>query len=300
MKDQADRLREIAKEVKHSKKEMLKEIKHTRIVVVSSGKGGVGKSTIALNLAISLCIKGKKVIIMDADLGTANIDIMLGVIPKYNLFDVVQGRKHLQDIIISGPKGLNIIPGGSGITELANLNKQELQRTLAELGNLDGQFDYLLIDTGAGINQNVVTFLLSADDLIIVTTPEPTSITDAYGLIKTVAGQAQGKIFYLVVNRVESKKEGLQVAERFKQVCQQFLNLKINVLGYVVNEPLVGEGIRRQCPFMEIFPRTQAARNINAIAGNLIKTNSQDTSNSFNYTGIKQFFKKIMGLGILE
>jgi flagellar biosynthesis protein FlhG len=297
MNDQAEKLRQMAMDVKKQiEKEMAQEFKHTRVIVVASGKGGVGKSTLALNIALSLCNQGKKVILMDADLGLANIDIMLGLLPKYNLHHMIQGKKNLKDIIIAGPEGLSIIPGGSGITELANLDENTLKRLLVELGKIDGEFDYMIIDTGAGISNNVISFLLSADDVIFVTTPEPTSMTDAYGMVKAIARRSTGKTFYLVVNRVVDNIEGVLVAEKFKLVCDRFLNLPINILGHVINEPLIGEGIRRQRAFIELFPRSQAAKNIDSIASNLINSNDKGTSKDIRNGGIKRFFKKIIGM----
>jgi flagellar biosynthesis protein FlhG len=298
MNNQADKLRQMAVDVKNQiEKEMAQEFNHTRVIVVASGKGGVGKSTLALNIALSLCDRDKKVILMDADLGLANIDIMLGLLPKYNLHHVVQGKKNLKDIIISGPGGLSIIPGGSGITELANLGENNLKKLLVELGKLDGEYDYMMIDTGAGLSNNVTSFLLSANDVIFVTTPEPTSMTDAYGMVKVIARQSTNKTLYLVVNRVVDNIEGVLVAEKFKLVCEKFLNLHIDVLGHVVNEPLIGEGIRRQRAFIEIFPRSQAAKNINSITSNLINSNNKSSSKDINSGGIKGFFKKIIGMG---
>jgi flagellar biosynthesis protein FlhG len=298
MNNQADKLRQMALDVKNQiEKEMAQEFNHTRVIVVASGKGGVGKSTLALNIALSLCDRDKKVILMDADLGLANIDIMLGLLPKYNLHHVVQGKKNLKDIIISGPGGLSIIPGGSGITELANLGENNLKKLLVELGKLDGEYDYMMIDTGAGLSNNVTSFLLSANDVIFVTTPEPTSMTDAYGMVKVIARQSTNKTLYLVVNRVVDNIEGVLVAEKFKLVCEKFLNLHIDVLGHVVNEPLIGEGIRRQRAFIEVFPRSQAAKNINSITSNLINSNNKSGSKDINSGGIKGFFKKIIGMG---
>lgn len=297
MNDQADKLRQMALDVKNQiEKEMAQEFKHTRVIVVASGKGGVGKSTLALNLALSLCDRGKKVILMDADLGLANIDIMLGLLPKYNLHHMIQGKKDLKDIIIAGPGGLSIIPGGSGITELANMGENSMKRLLVELGKLDGEFDYMMIDTGAGISNNVISFLLSADDVIFVTTPEPTSMTDAYGMVKVIARQSTGKTLYLVVNRVVDNIEGVLVAEKFKLVCGKFLDLHIDILGHIINEPLIGEGIRRQRAFIELFPRSQAAKNIGSIASNLINSNDKSAPKDTSSGGIKRFFKKIIGM----
>jgi len=295
MKDQANRLREIAFKVRQQiEAEMTKVEKQTRVMVISSGKGGVGKSVLALNISLKLCSKGYKVVLLDADLGLANIDIMLGLVPKYNLYHVIQGEKSLREIIISGPEGLKIIPGGSGIKELANLTKGELKRILIELGKLDGEYDYLMIDTGAGISKSVITFLAAADDVIIITTPEPTSMADAYSVIKSLNKNTfHGKI-YLVVNRVSDRTEGILVAEKFKLVCKRFLSLDIEFLGHVVNEPLIEEGIRRQQAFTQIFPKSLAAKNIDSLVDKLagFKADSLNGSEPKG-RGIKAFFKKI-------
>ncbi|MEN6348068.1 MAG: MinD/ParA family protein [Syntrophomonas sp.] len=297
MKDQADRLREMAFTVKQQiEAEISMELKKSRVVVISSGKGGVGKSTLALNIAINLCTRGKKVILMDADLGLANLDVMLGLVAKYNLYHMIQERKTLKDITVSGPEGLKIIPGGSGISELANLNDDQLRRILVELRRLDGEYDYMIIDTGAGISKNVVAFLLAADDVIVITTPEPTSITDAYSIVKSVTKDSFPGNLYLVVNRVTDNSEGIMVAEKFKLVCEKFLSCEIKPLGHIVNEPLIGEGIRRQQAFVQIFPKSLAAKNIDMICNDLIEANNKTCSGlDFKRGGIRNFIEKIAG-----
>jgi flagellar biosynthesis protein FlhG len=297
MKDQAEKLRELALKVRRQIEEELNtELQQTRVVVVTSGKGGVGKSTMALNIALSLCAAGKKVVLMDADLGLGNIDIMLGLVPEYNLYHMITNKKSLRDIIITGPDNLKIIPGGSGISELANLKDEQLRRILVELGTLDGEYDYMIIDTGAGISNNVTSFLLASDDVIVVTTPEPTSLTDAYGVIKTMAREEfKGNIF-LVVNRAATNIEGMLTAEKLKIVIKKFLNIDITILGHITNESLVEEGIRRQEPFITTFPRSQAAADIRAIACNLMEGNivAPNTSEP-RRGGVKNFFKKLVG-----
>ena len=257
----------------------------------------MGKSTLALNVSINLCIRGQRVLLMDADMGMANIDIMLGLVPKYNIQHVVQGKKGLKDIIIEGPEGLSIIPGSSGMVELANLSSSELQKIMVELGKLDGEYDYLVIDTGAGISRNVLTFLLAADDVVIITTPEPPALTDAYGVVKAIARESGGKNLYLVVNRVNDNAEGIMVADKFRLVCSKFLDLEMKILGHVVNDPLVGEGIRSQQAFSRMFPYNVAAKNINDIAGNLISANPRTGIPSEGSSGgIRKFFRKIVDL----
>lgn len=294
MRDQAEKLREMALNARHKiEKEILDELKHTKVIVISSGKGGTGKSTLAVNLSIDLCQKGQRVLLFDADLGLANIDIMLGLMPKYNLYHVVTGKKTIQDITISTDSGLDIIPGGSGVYELANLSQDRLRNILFQLGKLDGIYDYMIIDTGAGLSESVITFLLAADDVIIVTTPEPTSITDAYGIVKHLSKNKFAGTIYLVVNRVSDSSEGIMIGEKFKLVCKKFLEVDLILLGYIVNEPLISEGIKKQKSFIKLYPKSTAAKNVGMIADVLLNKEPQDISLKSSRGGIRNFFKKL-------
>lgn len=292
--DQADKLRKMAQGVRQQiEAEMLGNGRKTRTIVVSSGKGGVGKSTLALNLSLSLCGEGKRVILLDADLGLANIDVMLGLSPEYHLQHLLQGRKSLKEIIINGPLGLKIIPGGSGINELANLSDAELKRIMLELGKLDGDYDYMIIDTGAGISKNVISFLLAADEVIVITTPEPTSMTDAYGCVKTIAKQAYQGGVSVVINQVSDPNEGLMVAEKFRLVCRQFLDIEIRMLGSIASDSLVGEVVRQQKALLQAYPKSNPARNIQNIARRLINQGTAAAPVEVGGSGIKKFFQKI-------
>lgn len=295
--DQADKLRQMAQGVrKQIEAEMMGKARKTQTIAIGSGKGGVGKSTLALNLALGLCNEKQKVILMDADLGLANIDIMLGLTPKFHLQHLLQGSKSVKDIIINGPGGLKIIPGGSGIAELANLGDTELRRILLEVGRLDGDYDYMVIDTGAGISRGVIGFMLSADQAILATTPEPTSLTDAYGCIKTMAKQGYGGEIATVINQVNNRDEGLLVAEKFRLVCRQFLDIDIATLGIVPTDALVGESVRRQKALMEVFPRSNAARHIQRMAERLIDRSLTAAPEESHGGGIKKFFQRITRL----
>lgn len=299
MKDQADKLREMAYNVRQQiETELRSENRRARVIAISSGKGGVGKSTLALNLSLSLSAKGKRVLLMDVDLGMANLDIMLGALPKYNLYNLVQGTKSIEEITITGPSGLRIIPGGSGIQELANLSGMELKRLLVDMGKLDNEYDYLILDTGAGISSNVISFLLSADDAIIITTSEPTSITDAYGVIKILdRNQYSGRVF-LVVNRVADDSEGILVAEKLKLVCQKYLQINLMPMGYIANDEMVGEGIKQQQPFIQLYPRSKAARSIDNIADRILQSRSEESPGYEPANkGIRNFFKRIVTMG---
>jgi flagellar biosynthesis protein FlhG len=291
MNDQAERLREMASS--HRQRDYSGKPRRTRVMAISSGKGGVGKSTIAVNMSLILGQCQKKVLLMDADMGLANIDIMLGIMPDYTIQHVVQGRKRVKDIIIEGPGGLRIIPGGSGINELANLNDNELNRLIQELSRLDGEYDYLIIDTGAGISRNVVSFLLAADDVIIVTTAEPTALTDAYGLVKTIIRQSYAGKIYLIVNKVADNAEGILIAEKIKIACAKFLDTELITLGNVVDEPAVREGIMRQKAFTQVFPTSTATRNILSIAERLTGGVEGQQAAAESSTGIKNFLIKL-------
>ena len=300
MRDQADKLREMAWSLRQQiETEIMTSSKTTRVIVIASGKGGVGKSTLAINLSLHLCKMGYKVALMDADLGMANIDIMLGLIPEYNLYDIIRSKKTIQDIIINGPHGLNIIPGGSGIQELADLQERELKHIIYEMGKLDGDFDFLIVDTGAGISSNVLNFLLAGDEVIIVTTSEPTSLTDAYGTVKSVHRSGfKGRIF-LVVNRVSREAEGLAVAHKFQLVAKRFLQLDIEVLGHIVQDSQVNRGIMDQQPLIQAFPGSLAAKNIVNIAQKLIEDDQQQEEareKGKSKGGIRAFFKKFVSL----
>lgn len=295
MKDQAEKLRSMTQSIKKKiESDMFKGINRTRIVVVTSGKGGVGKTNFALNLAISLADVGKKAILLDADMGMANVDIILGLVPKYNLFHVVRQEKELKEIIIPGPHGIQIIPGGSGIFQLANMGDYELKQVIYQLGKLEGQCDYMVIDTGAGIANNVLSFAVMADDIIVLTTPEPTSLTDAYGVIKTAnTREARGK-YHLVVNRAYSESQGIVVGQKLKSVCEKFLRVEVDVLGYVAEDRAVHSAVMKQEALVVHAPNSNAAQSIRRIATRLCNKNGDATAKE--PIGIKGFFRSLTNL----
>ncbi len=200
----------------------------TRTIAITSGKGGVGKTSIAVSLAIALARGGASVTLLDADLGLANINVILGIIPKYNLYHVIKGKKKLSDIVIPVPEGVKIIAGASGFHQLANLEPKQRTSFIESVAELDAD-DFMIIDTGAGVSQNVLSFLMASDEVIVVTTPEPTAITDAYGIIKSIAAQTPDKSIKILVNRVQSVAEGNRVAQRVINIAGQFLNIKVEI-----------------------------------------------------------------------
>lgn len=260
----------------------------TQIITLTSGKGGVGKSTISVNLGLSLASAGKKVLLFDADLGLANVNVLLGVVPKFNLYHVIKGHKELEDIIIRTPEGLDIIAGASGYSMLANLSDKERGTLVSAFEKLSG-YDIMLIDTGAGVSSNVVGFTLPADKVIVVTTPEPTAITDAYGIIKSIVLVAPDKNIKLLVNRATSSLEGKKVAERVINISSQFLNVRVENLGFIYDDDCVPKSIRRQKPFYQLFPSSKASACLDIVASRILEQEMPRRHES----GVGAFFRKI-------
>ncbi len=265
-KDQAERLRLIMRERNGEVSVPYKRV--PRLLTISSGKGGVGKTCIAINLAIAFAEIGKKVVVMDADLGLANVNVILGIIPKYNLYHVIKKQKKMHDIIVDTQYGIQIVAGASGFSQLADLQEEERVTFIEDLKDL-AYADIILIDTGAGVSQNVLTFLRAADDAIIVTTPEPTAITDAYGIIKSISTEVNGPNIKLVVNRVHSVMEGKKVAERVINIAGQFLNIKVNNLGFVFEDSAVQRSVIKQDPFLKSAPNSRASQSIRHLMSRL-------------------------------
>ncbi len=293
MADQAEKLREIMRERKNSKNGSpeLNGIKNngkTRTIAVSSGKGGVGKTNIAINLALSYAQLGKKVVVMDADLGLANVNVMMGIIPKYNLYHVIRKQKKMRDIIQDTSYGIQIVAGASGFSKIANLSEEERNSFVDELQDLFAA-DILIIDTGAGVSNNVLSFIAAADDVIIVTTPEPTAITDAYGIIKIIATEIENLDLglKLVVNRVQSVTEAKKVAERVINIAGQFLNLRVDYLGFVYDDELVHNAVVKQKPFLVLDPKGKASMCIRHLMGRLENIEYKEGS------GIAGFLKRL-------
>ncbi|EKR64551.1 MULTISPECIES: MinD/ParA family protein [Leptospira] len=284
--DQAAHLRKLT-EGNTSLKVLSSRKPRTKIVAIASGKGGVGKSTISVNLAISMARAGQKVLVFDGDLGLANVNVILGIIPKYNLYHVVKGHKSLKDIVIQTPEGVDIIAGASGYSQLANLNDTQRNSLIKGFSELDN-YDVMIIDTGAGISSNVIGLTLPADDVIVITTPEPTAITDSYGLIKAIVSQSRDKNLKMVVNRVRSAIEGKKVADRVIDISGQFLEVKVENLGFIFQDEEVEKSIREQKPYIISSPKSKAAACLNRITYSLLNQEIEPLEDS----GISGFFKK--------
>ncbi|MBN2652327.1 MAG: MinD/ParA family protein [Spirochaetales bacterium] len=284
MIDQAEQLRKIMQKKGNSNV-------NTRIIAVSSGKGGVGKTNISINLALAYAALGKKVIVLDADLGLANVNVILGIIPKYNLYHLIRKQKKMKDILLDTEYGIQIIAGASGFSKIANLSDDERNSFVSEMSELSAA-DVIIVDTGAGISNNVLSFIAAADDAIIVTTPEPTAITDAYGIIKVIATEVDKSELglKLIVNRVKTVTEGKKVAERVINIAQQFLNVKIDYLGYVYDDPVVGDSVARQKPFLLHDPKCKASACIRQIVSRLEKVEYKEGSGLSNF--LVKLFKR--------
>ncbi len=282
MGDQAQKLREMIRLRKNLPGDMKKTEKQhsphraespapdSRVVAVTSGKGGVGKTNFTINLGISLARAGKKVVIFDADLGMANIDVILGSIPKYTLVDLMETDLPIERIMSEGPEGIKIISGASGIEGLIDMSPENTKRLNQRFSQISRYADFILIDTGAGIAKSVLSFVLSAQEVLVISTPEPTSITDAYAVIKAVGKQDQNKSIQLVINKVRDRKQGREVYEKLKRVGREFLQMEIGLLGCVQEDPYVVKAVYSQTPFSVQFPGSQAAKDVKEAAGNLI------------------------------
>lgn len=245
---------------------MVRSAQRACVIAVTSGKGGVGKSNIAVNLAIQLTGCGKDVVLLDADLGLANADVLCNVDLPYNLSHVIARKKELSEVLYPAPGGFRLIGGASGLARMADLSDFDRQRLINDLGTLEDQTDVILIDTGAGISPNVLSFTRAADHVLIVTTPEPTAITDAYAVVKVVSREGGDRRISLLVNQVQSPMEAEVVYERIARVARQFLKVTVYNAGYVADDPSVPLAVRRRRPFVLDNPRCPASQCIRQLS----------------------------------
>ena len=244
----------------------VREKSDTRVIAITSGKGGVGKTNIVANLGFALSKMGKRVLILDADLGLANLDVLLGLAPKYNFSHVIMGTKNIREITMKGPGDISILPASSGIQELTKLTKEQGIRFLTELDVFLDSFDVLLIDTAAGISSNVMYFNSTAQEVMVVVSPEPTSITDAYALMKVLSLRYAQKYFKLVVNQASSEDEAREVFRQLNLVAERFLDISIAYMGHVLNDKNIKKSVRQQKIVSELFPDTLASHCFKSLA----------------------------------
>ncbi|MDR2758459.1 MAG: MinD/ParA family protein [Spirochaetaceae bacterium] len=292
MEDQAERLREMMRNRSsvQEKSSQPRDAKKTRIITITSGKGGVGKTNMSVNMALAYARLGKKVVVMDADLGLANVNVMLNMVPKFNLYHVIRKQKTMKEILLETEYGISIVAGASGFSKIANLSETERQNFINELDTLSNA-DIIIIDTSAGVSSNVLDFIAAADDAVIITTPEPTAITDAYGIIKIIATEIDNLNMglKLVVNRVKSVTEAKKVADRMTSIAGQFLNLKVEYLGFIYDDPAVSHAVLRQRPFMVVDPKCRASLCVQHIVGRMEKSEPRDGG------GFKTMLKRFFG-----
>jgi flagellar biosynthesis protein FlhG len=259
-------------------------------MTVSSGKGGVGKSNIVVNMAIAFDRLGSRVLIMDADLGLSNIDILLGLTPKLNVSHVLEGKRKLQDVLVNGPGKIRIMPASSGIQELTRLTDEQKLLFLEMLDELENEIDILLVDTGAGISDTVLYFNLAAQERIIVVTPEPTSLTDAYALIKVLYTKHGERHFKILVNLVENEKAGKAIFAKISKVADHFLDgISLDYLGSVPMDPNIPKAVMRQTALIEAYPDAPSARAFTALAQRIQKSPLR-----LNHGTVQFFWKRLL------
>lgn len=288
MMDQAENLRNMVR------KQNQANITNARVIAVTSGKGGVGKSNLSVNLALEFTRMGKKVIILDADFGLANVEVMFGVIPEYNLSDLMFKGKEIKDIITEGPEGVGFISGGSGIANLVNLDQDQVKRIVNKMTDLEELADIIIIDTGAGIAPSVMEFLISSPETIIVTTPEPTSVTDSYALLKALSMNEDYRkdecSIKMVANRVDSEGEGHNLYEKLNAVVSKFLGIHLEYLGSIPQDSNVRKAVMKQKPVTIVYPASSAARHFKKIAEELL---GNETDVPAHKMGVRSYFKNI-------
>lgn len=280
MKDQAYKLRALVNKKKNNELEdfvnddaNLNETSESgtndaRVITITSGKGGVGKTNFTSNLAIALSRKGFKVVVVDADLSLGNVDVVMGVVARSNVSSVLDRDNSISDVVISGPEGVDIVSGGSGITDLIDLSNNDLDHIVNSFKDLNDSYDYILIDTGAGISHSVTAFVQAAHEVIIVLNAEPTSLTDSYALIKNI--DRNNKKIRLVINRVDSEEEGVEVFQKINSVSTKFLGYEVEKLGIIYEDKLVRKAIKQQVPVIIKYPESIASSSIEIIASNLV------------------------------
>ncbi|MFT5698017.1 MAG: flagellar biosynthesis protein FlhG [Desulforhopalus sp.] len=264
----------------------------TNVYSITSGKGGVGKTAVVANLAYNLASMGKRILILDADLGLANIDVVFGLSPLYNLNHFFSGERELQEILVEGPHGIQILPAGSGVQNFTKLDARQKMRLLDGLDAMHNHFDFVLIDTEAGISENVTYFNTAAQEILVVTTPEPTAITDAYALMKLLSTQYHEKKFNLIVNQIRNEDDALDVYRKLTMVANRYLDISIDYLGSIPEDRQMIDAIRKQRVISEIFPLSKTTQAFHELASRIC-SEPPKTSPKGN---LQFFWKKLLNI----
>lgn len=297
--DQAAKLREIIRQSQATRQDVSAQAppKKARVITVTSGKGGVGKSNISVNLAIQLQKQGKKVVIFDADFGLANVEVIFGILPKYNILDLIYQQMSIFDVLTEGPMGIRFLSAGSGMGHLMDLSLNQVEYLVKQVEILDQSADIIIIDTGAGINQAVLAFAMASDQVLLVTTPEPTAITDAYALMKSICkspqfGQLQPRI-QLIVNKSRSVRESQEVFDKLNKVSQRFLNLTLENLGYLPEDRALVDAVIERQPFSILYPKAPVTKGIEQMAARICLEDPAEVKIESPATGLSSIFSRL-------
>ena len=273
-----------------------KDVNRPEIFAITSGKGGVGKTNISVNLALLLKRLKKNVLLVDADIHLGNVDLMLGMRPSGNLADVISGQKTLQDIVMSGPTGIDILPASSAVLDMIDAEDMVLKKLEDAFLSFDHNYDMVIVDTGAGIGRNVTSFSLGADKVIVVVTPDPASIADAYGVIKILLQKAPTLPIMLVTNMVGSEDEGENLYKKMDLMVQRFLNSKIVFGGAILRDENVQDAVRRQAPVVIEYPNSRPSNSLKLMTRNLLKLPSKDASERVSlFQGVRENRNTMVG-----
>lgn len=287
MADQAEKLRAKARAHKAEA-----EAHRAATITVASGKGGTGKTSFSVNFSIGLAAQNKRVILIDADFGLSNVDVMLGAQPKYNLSHVLSGQVSLKDAVSKGHGNISFIAGGSGLDALLDLKKSELNSIYKQIMGLDEEYDYVIFDSGAGVNELVLRLIGNTDESILVANPEPTAVMDAFVLLKSIALKTRKPPVRIVMNRVETPMEGMAMSRNLKNIVMKYLDYEISYLGSISSDKNFVKAVKEQVPLMIRYPGSRAAKDIESIVYTFAKVAPPKSSGGFH-----RFFDRIFGYG---
>lgn len=242
----------------------------TRVIAITSGKGGVGKTNLAVNLAVGLQLSGHKVLLIDADIGMANVNLLMGSVTNRSLLDLLNDEVQLEDVVENGAAGVKYISGVAGVEVALNVNHLEQKKLYKKLSRCSELADVIIIDTGAGLNRNVIEFVLAAEEVLLITTPEPTALADAYAVVKAYNTYTDRRNIKLIVNRIHEEEECYEVVDKINQTTEKFLGVKVSCLGYIYEDKIVREAVLRQEPFIVVNPESAASQCIFELVKSLL------------------------------